>query len=62
MLNLSNALKILNLSKKYTIYNIENLDIHELKKYYYIAALNYHPDKNIDNKEEAENKFSKWFI
>jgi len=49
MLNLSNALKILNLSKKYTIYNIENLDIHELKKYYYIAALNYHPDKNIDN-------------
>ena len=49
MLNLSNALKILNLNKKYNIYNIENLDIQELKKYYYIAALNYHPDKNIDN-------------
>lgn len=49
MLNLTNALKILNLNKKYNIYNIENLDIQELKKYYYIAALNYHPDKNIDN-------------
>ena len=49
MLNLTNALKILNLNKKYNIYNIENLEIQELKKYYYIAALNYHPDKNIDN-------------
>ena len=49
MLNLNSALKILSLDKKYNINNIDNLKIQELKKYYYIAALNYHPDKNIDN-------------
>jgi len=49
MLALYNSLKILNLNKKYNIYNIEKLEIQELKKYYYIAALNYHPDKNIHN-------------
>ena len=49
MLNLNSALKILSLDKKYNVNNIDNLKIQELKKYYYIAALNYHPDKNIDN-------------
>lgn len=29
----------------------------EIKKAYYLAALKYHPDKNLDNKEEAERKF-----
>ena len=48
MFDLNSALKILSLDKKYNTYNIDNLDIQELKKYYYIAALNYHPDKNID--------------
>lgn len=29
----------------------------EIKKAYYLAAMKYHPDKNLENKEEAEKKF-----
>jgi curved DNA-binding protein CbpA len=31
----------------------------EIKKAYYLAAMKYHPDKNLDNKEEAEKQFKK---
>ena len=54
MLNLSNALKILNLSKKYTIYNIENLDIHELKKYYYICINKYYELPRYNKKPNTD--------
>jgi len=29
----------------------------QIKKAYYLAAMKYHPDKNLDNKVEAERKF-----
>ena len=28
----------------------------QIKKAYYVLAMKYHPDKNLDNKEEAEKK------
>lgn len=31
----------------------------EIKKAYYLAAMKYHPDKNLGNKEEAERQFKK---
>ena len=41
--------KLLNVSKDATK--------QEIKKSYKKLAIKYHPDKNIDNKEEAEKKF-----
>lgn len=45
-MNISSALIILKLNKKYNIYNILELNNNELKKAYHINALIYHPDKN----------------
>lgn len=28
----------------------------QIKKAYYVLAMKYHPDKNLDQKEEAEKK------
>jgi DnaJ family protein A protein 2 len=42
----------------YSILGVEdNVDESALKKAYYKLAQKWHPDKNLDNKEEAENKF-----
>ena len=48
-MNYKKAIKILEIKGKF--------DYKILKSRYYMKALRYHPDKNIDNKEEAENKF-----
>ena len=49
-MKISEALVILNI-KNYNIHNIHNISFNELKKYYHIQCLIYHPDKNIDNEE-----------
>ena len=54
-MNTANALNILELSNKYSINNLNELKINELKKQYHILALNYHPDKN--NSEFSKEHF-----
>jgi hypothetical protein len=44
-MKISEALVILNI-KTYNMYNIHNISLNELKKYYHIQCLIYHPDKN----------------
>ena len=44
-MKISEALLILNI-KNYNMYNIHNISLNELKKYYHIQCLMYHPDKN----------------
>ena len=44
-MKISEALIILNI-KNYNTYNIHNISLNELKKYYHIQCLIYHPDKN----------------
>jgi hypothetical protein len=44
-MKISEALVILNI-KNYNMYNIHNISLNELKKYYHIQCLIYHPDKN----------------
>jgi len=44
-MKISEALLILNI-KNYNTYNIHNISLNELKKYYHIQCLIYHPDKN----------------
>jgi hypothetical protein len=44
-MKISEALHILNITN-YTIHNIHNISFNELKKYYHIQCLIYHPDKN----------------
>ena len=56
-MNISSALIILKLNKKYNIYNILELNNNELKKAYHINALIYHPDKN--KAVNSSNSFQK---
>ena len=44
-MKISEALSILNITN-YSIHNIHNISYNELKKYYHIQCLIYHPDKN----------------
>ena len=44
-MKISEALDVLHI-KNYTIHNIHNISYNELKKYYHIQCLIYHPDKN----------------
>lgn len=47
-MKISEALIILNITN-YTIHNIHKISFNELKKYYHIQCLIYHPDKNNNN-------------
>ena len=47
-MKISEALNILHITN-YTIHNIHNISYNELKKYYHIQCLIYHPDKNNNN-------------
>lgn len=55
------AEKALKLSKRKDWYKIlgvsKTSSIAEIKRAYKKLALKWHPDKNTDNREEAENKF-----
>jgi molecular chaperone DnaJ len=45
-------------TKYYDILGIkQDAKIEEIKKVYKKLALKYHPDRNLDNREEAETKF-----
>src|SRR5687768_10706026 len=47
-----------NTENNYNILNIENTaSAGEIKKAFKKLSLEYHPDKNINNKEEAKRKF-----
>jgi hypothetical protein len=48
-MKISEALHILNITN-YSIHTIHNISLNELKKYYHIQCIIYHPDKN--NKDE----------
>jgi DnaJ-class molecular chaperone len=47
-MKISDAIIILNI-KNYNITNIQHISYNELKKYYHIQSLIYHPDKNSNN-------------
>ncbi|CAL9228962.1 unnamed protein product [Arabidopsis halleri] len=59
--SLGRAEKALKMSKRKDWYKILGISrtasIAEIKKAYKKLALQWHPDKNVDNREEAENKF-----
>ncbi len=47
-------------TKYYDILNVKpEASQSEIKKAYYGLAMKYHPDKNLENKEEAERKVRK---
>jgi hypothetical protein len=50
-MKISEALTILNITN-YSIHTIHNISLNELKKYYHIQCIIYHPDKN-NNDEDA---------
>lgn len=58
---LMRAEKALKMSKRKDWYKIlgvsKTASISEIKRAYKKLALQWHPDKNVDNREEAENKF-----
>lgn len=58
---LARAVKSLKLSQRKDWYKILGISrtasMSEIKKAYKKLALQWHPDKNVDNKEEAEDKF-----
>ncbi|XP_010423753.1 PREDICTED: dnaJ protein P58IPK homolog [Camelina sativa] len=58
---LGRAEKALKMSKRKDWYKIlgisKTASISEIKRAYKKLALQWHPDKNVDNREEAENKF-----
>jgi DnaJ family protein C protein 3 len=59
--SLGKAEKALKMSKRKDWYKILGISrtasISEIKKAYKKLALQWHPDKNVGNREEAENKF-----
>ncbi|XP_010543389.1 PREDICTED: dnaJ protein P58IPK homolog [Tarenaya hassleriana] len=58
---LGRAEKALKMSKRKDWYKIlgvsKTASVSEIKRAYKKLALQWHPDKNVDNREEAENKF-----
>ncbi|MCE5167297.1 DnaJ protein P58IPK B, partial [Datura stramonium] len=58
---LMRAERSLKLSQRKDWYKIlgvsKTSSVSEIKKAYKKLALQWHPDKNVDNREEAENKF-----
>lgn len=55
------AEKALKMSQRKDWYKIlgvsKTASLSEIKRAYKKLALQWHPDKNVDNREEAENKF-----
>ncbi|KAH0735405.1 hypothetical protein KY285_011112 [Solanum tuberosum] len=58
---LMRAKRSLKLSQRKDWYNIlgvsKTSSVSEIKKAYKMLALQWHPEKNVDNREEAENRF-----